>query len=79
MAASPKITIDSTYGVPEHLSKAAAAREYKSAWRVRTPIWQRIIALGALGGVAGAIGIALALSLIGVGVITLMLLEAAIG
>ncbi len=79
MGASPKITIDSTYGIPDRLSDAAAAREYKSAWRVRTPIWQRLISLGALGGVAGAIGIALALSLIGLGVVTLMLLEAAIG
>jgi uncharacterized membrane protein len=79
MDSSEPSTIDSTYGVPAHLAEAASPPEYRSAWRVRTPIWQQIMSLGALGGITTAFGVALAVALIGVAILTLMLLEAAIG
>jgi hypothetical protein len=79
MAASQRYTIDSTYEIPDHLSEAAEAKALRSSWRIRTPVWQRFISFCALGGIAGAIGIALAVALIGVAVFALMLLEAAIG
>ncbi len=79
MASSQPSTVDSTYGVPADFTEAASPPPYRPAWKVRTPIWQRIISLGALGGIATGIGIALAVTIIGVAVLTLMLLEAAIG
>ena len=79
MPSSEPSTIDSTFGVPEYLAEAASPPAYRPAWKVRTPIWQRILSLGALGGIAAGIGVALAVSVIGVAILTLMLLEAAIG
>jgi hypothetical protein len=72
-------TIDSSFGVPEEYAAASAPSELKPARRVRTPVWRRIGALGALGGITAGIGVALAVALIGVAVLTLMLLEQAIG
>ncbi len=79
MASPEPSTIDSTFGIPSHLAEAASPPEYRPAWKVRTPIWQRIISLGALGGIAAGIGVALAVAVIGVAILSLMLLEAAIG
>ncbi len=79
MAASEAKVIDSAFGVPEHLAEAATGRKLAPVRKVRTPIWQRVISIAALGGITGAVGVALAISLIGLGIITLMLLERAIG
>ncbi|MFW2384149.1 MAG: hypothetical protein ACN4GZ_20525 [Acidimicrobiales bacterium] len=79
MASSEPSTIDSSFGIPAHLAEAASPPSYRPSWRVRTPIWQRIISLGALGGIAVGVGVALAVTLIGIAILTLMLLEAAIG
>jgi len=79
MASPEPSTVDSTFGVPSHLAQAASPPEYRPAWKVRTPIWQRIISLGALGGIAVGAGVALAVTVIGIAILTLMLLEAAIG
>ncbi len=79
MASPEPSTVDSTFGVPSNLAEAASPPEYRPAWKVRTPIWQRIISLGALGGIAVGAGVALAVTVIGIAILTLMLLEAAIG
>ncbi len=72
-------TIDSSFGVPDEYEAAAAPPEFKPASKVRTPLWRRIVALGTLGGITVGIGVTLAVALIGVAVLTLMLLEQAIG
>ncbi|NNF54984.1 MAG: hypothetical protein HKN03_11150 [Acidimicrobiales bacterium] len=79
MAGTEAKVIDSAFGVPNHLAEAAEAKPLVPVRKVRTPIWQRIISLSILGGITGLIAVALAVSLIGLAVLTLMLLERAIG
>lgn len=79
MAARQPRTIDSSFGVPAEYAEIAAEKPYRPARKVRTPLWRRIVALGALGGITGAVGVALAIAVIGMAVLTLMLLERAIG
>lgn len=79
MAGTDAKVIDSAFGVPSHLSEAAETKPLVPARKVRTPIWQRIVSLSILGGITGVIAVALAVSLIGLAVLTLMLLERAIG
>ena len=79
MAGIEAKVVDSAFGVPSHLTEAAEAKPLVPARKVRTPVWQRIISLSVLGGITGVIAVALAISVIGLAVLTLMLLEQAIG
>jgi hypothetical protein len=72
-------TIDSSYGIPEELASAAAPAELQSASKVRTPLWRRVLALGTLTGITVSIGVAVAIAVLGIAVLSLMLLEQAIG